>query len=350
MDVQSYMEIISGKKRGPVGWLLRAALKLLSVPYSAVTTLRNLAFQNGLKKVHEIAVPVIAIGNLTTGGTGKTPVVASIVQMLQEAGKTPGIVSRGYHADASGENDEKRVLAVLCPDVPHQQDPDRVAAANVLIEQQAVNCIVLDDAFQHRRIARDLNIVLIDATNPFGFGHQLPRGLLRESLAGLKRADLVLVTRSDSVSADELTSIKREVVRHNPALSDRIVSVCFQPTELLGHGNRRQALESIAGQPAAVMTAIGNPAAFVETCHRLNAEIVTTRFFPDHHHFTDEELKHSQEDAQQEGASVILTTLKDLVKISSSFDHFLAVQISTVFESDDAEAVVRDRVAVAIRN
>lgn len=350
MDVQSYMEIISGKRRGPVGSALRAALKLLSVPYSAVTTLRNFAFQNGLKKVHEVSVPVIAIGNLTTGGTGKTPVVAAIVQMLQQAGRKPGIVSRGYHADDTGENDEKRVLAVLCLGVPHQQDPDRVAAANVLIEQHAVDCIVLDDAFQHRRIARDLNIVLIDATNPFGFGHQLPRGLLRESLAGLKRADLVLVTRSDSVSADELTSIKSEVVRHNPALSDRIVSVCFQSTELLGHGKRRQALESIAGQPVAVMTAIGNPTAFVETCQRLNADIVTTRFFPDHHHFTDEELNRIQEDAQQNGAAVILTTLKDLVKIANSYDNFLAVQISTVFESADAEAVVRGQVAVSVKN
>lgn len=350
MDVQSYMEIISGRRRGLAGSALRTALKLLSVPYSAVTSLRNFAFQSGLKKVHKVSVPVIAIGNLTTGGTGKTPVVAAVVQMVQQAGKTPGIVSRGYHADASGENDEKRVLSVLCPNVPHQQDPDRVAAANALIDQQAVDCIVLDDAFQHRRIARDLNVVLIDATNPFGFGHQLPRGLLRESLAGLKRADLVLITRSDSVSADELTSITREVVRHNAALSDRIASVCFQPTELLGHGNRRQSLESIAGQPVAVMTAIGNPTAFVETCQRLSAEIVATHFFPDHHHFTDDELKQVQDEAKQNGAAVILTTLKDLVKIPHSFDNFLAVQISTVFESAAAETLVRDQVGVAVKN
>lgn len=349
MDVHSYIEIISGKRRGLAGSVLRAALKLLSVPYAAVTRVRNFAFQCGLKKVHQVSVPVIAIGNLTTGGTGKTPVVAAVVQMLQQAGRTPGIVSRGYHADASGENDEKRVLAVLCPNVPHQQNPDRVAAANVLIEQHGVDCIVLDDAFQHRRIARDLNIVLIDATNPFGFGHQLPRGLLRESLTGLKRADLALITRSDSVSVDERNSIKSEVIRHNAALSDRIASVCFQPTELLGHGNRQQSLESISGQPVAVMTAIGNPTAFVETCERLSAEIVTTRFFPDHHHFTDDELQQVQDEAKQNGATRVLTTMKDLVKIPSRFDDFLAVQISTVFDSSDAENIVRVQLAAVIQ-
>ncbi len=130
--------------------------------------IRNATFDWGFRKSRRVAVPVISIGNITTGGTGKTPFVALVTEILQQSGNRPGIISRGYGADASGENDEKRVLDRLNPGVPHLQNPSRVSSAQTLIESGSVDSLVMDDGFQHRSLGRDLDIVLIDACNPFG--------------------------------------------------------------------------------------------------------------------------------------------------------------------------------------
>ncbi|MEZ6127839.1 MAG: tetraacyldisaccharide 4'-kinase [Planctomycetaceae bacterium] len=206
MSEEAFKQLISGQSRGLAACVGRGLLRCLSIPYSMLMQLRNAAFDIGLKATHRVDVPVIAIGNLTTGGTGKTPIVAFLVRQLQELGWRPGIVSRGYRADSSGENDEKRVLAGLCPGVPHEQNPDRIAAARKLLAETDVDVIVLDDALQHRRIHRDLNVVLVDASNPFGYGYELPRGLLRESLSGLKQADLVLILEPAPFQAGSSTT------------------------------------------------------------------------------------------------------------------------------------------------
>ena len=135
-------------------------------------------------------MPVISVGNITTGGTGKTPMVAWLARWFRNQDVRVALVSRGYRAEAEGQNDEARELATLLPDVPHLQNPDRVAAARIAIDELETQLIILDDGFQHRRIHRDLEIVLIDALQPFGFGHVLPRGLLREPLRGLAHPTL----------------------------------------------------------------------------------------------------------------------------------------------------------------
>ncbi|WP_077026199.1 tetraacyldisaccharide 4'-kinase [Fuerstiella marisgermanici] len=347
MSEESFKQLISGKSRGVMASVARGMLHCLSMPYSGVMCLRNAAFDIGLKKDTRVAVPVISIGNLTTGGTGKTPIVATVVKLLQELGQRPGIVSRGYRADASGENDEKRVLAQLCPDVSHEQNPDRVAAAQKLIDTASVTAIVLDDAFQHRRIHRDLNIVLIDATNPFGYGHLLPRGLLREPLSGLKRADVVLITRADSASENTLSEIAATVIEQNPSLAQKIFRVSFRPTGLLSNAGARP-LSHVEDKPVTVMTAIGNPGAFVNTCRQIGADVVTSMFFPDHHHYTEADLQSARQHAEAAGAPLILTTLKDLVKIPDANDDICAVQIATAFESEKAQQLFRDHLAAAV--
>jgi len=346
MDVQRFMQLISGERKGPLAAVLRGALWALSVPWSVVTACRNYAFDRGLKRVHRVDVPVIAIGNLTTGGTGKTPVVAAVVRQLQSLGRRPGIVSRGYGADESGENDEKRVLRQLCPGVPHEQHPDRVLAARRLIDQ-GVDVIVLDDAFQHRRIHRDLNIVLIDATCPFGFGHQLPRGLLRESVSGLRRADMVLMTRADR-GASQLASIRQTVKQHNPTLADHCHEVSFRPTELQSTDGHRLSADQLPDTDVTLMTAIGNPTAFVATCQQLGLEVVVTRFFPDHHLYTSDNIAQVLQLADEHQTPHVLTTLKDLVKLPAGETRFLAVLIETVFASDAARESVRQQLTVAL--
>lgn len=328
---QTFKRIISSEARGIGPSVARVVLHALSFGYAAVMCVRNAAFDLGWKKAINVEVRVIAIGNLTTGGTGKTPIVAAVVQKLQEAGQKPGIVSRGYRADSTGENDEKKVLAAKCPDVPHQQNPDRVAASMTLIGEHGVSAIVLDDAFQHRRIHRNVNVVLIDATNPFGFGHLLPRGLLRESIRGLQRADFVLITRADSVTEESIQQIRKTCIQHNDRLKDRIARVSFQPTQLLHGSGQSFNLDELPGKLAVVMTGIGNPEAFVSTCERLGMTIVDTVFFPDHHHFTSDEVDEASKRASELDA-IVLTTVKDFVKIDDPNQFLYAVDIEAVFE------------------
>lgn len=350
MSEQAFRNLISRKSGGLLSSAARGVLRLLSMPYSVLMQLRNAAYDLGLSRIHAVRVPVIAVGNLTTGGTGKTPIVATIVQLLQAQGHRPGIVSRGYKADDTGENDEKRVLSLLCPNVPHEQNPNRVAAAERLLADENVDVIVLDDAFQHRRIARDLNILLIDATNPFGYGYQLPRGLLREPLRSLKRADLVLITRTDQVTVRELQQVESTLRLHMKNQNERIYRVSFSPTGLLSQSGQHRPLASVENQPVVVLTAIGNPEAFVNTCIRIGADVVTSLFFADHHQYTPIDLERIQQHAQMSGAPTILTTLKDLVKIPDGHENILAVQIETLFPSESAEQAVRNELHDVMRS
>ncbi|MCP4175104.1 MAG: tetraacyldisaccharide 4'-kinase [Fuerstiella sp.] len=344
----NYRKQISGENSGTLSGIMRCVYRVLSAPYGLIMMLRNVAYDVGISRSTRIPVPVIAVGNLTTGGTGKTPIVVTVVRALQQQGLRPGIVSRGYRADASGENDEKRVLDLLCPHVPHEQNPNRVAASAKLIASDDVDVIVLDDAFQHRRIARNLNVVLIDATNPFGYGYQLPRGLLREPISSLNRADLVLITRTDNVTAAVLQKIEAIVRQHNSRLADRIYRVQFRPSGLIaGSGEEAQTTEIVRNQPVTIMTAIGNPEAFVATCQQIDAKVMATRFFPDHHHYTREHLDDVQELARTAGSPLILTTLKDMVKIPDSYRNIFAVQIETVFQPANDEPKFRDELVRA---
>ena len=197
-------DLLSGRRRGLGAALLRGGLRLAETPYAWAMRWRNHRYDSGAATVHRLDVPVISVGNLTTGGTGKTPLVFWLAQWFRDRAIPVAVVSRGYRAPqaaraatATSENDEARELAARLPDVPHLQNPDRVAAARQAIRQFQCRAIILDDAFQHRRIGRDLDIVLLDALEPLGFGHVLPRGLLREPVEGLRRADLVALSRAD---------------------------------------------------------------------------------------------------------------------------------------------------------
>ncbi len=339
---ETYLEIISGQRRGLVAACTRCVLEGLESLYSAGSAIRNLGFDKGWRTIHRTDVPVVSVGNLTTGGTGKTPIVATVVRMLQQLDRQPGIVSRGYHADDTGINDEKRVLSRLCPDVPHLQNADRVAVAKRIVSEFEVDTVVLDDGFQHRRLGRDLNIVLVDATNPFGYEHLLPRGLLRESINSLRRADLILITRCNQVSDEQLHTIGIRISSIVPDKDRCPIRITFRPDNLLDTSGRKLSVENVDGQRVMVVTAIGNPHGFVETCCSLGAGVVCNRFFPDHYHYTSKDLDSILAQAERHQVETILTTVKDLVKLQTlanadSKPPILAVEISTRFDSPDAE-------------
>ncbi|MCX5677006.1 MAG: tetraacyldisaccharide 4'-kinase, partial [Planctomycetota bacterium] len=187
----TWLAIISGERRGLAAAAARANLTILAGLYRAGLFISDQRFRVP-GAVRRASCPVVSVGNLTVGGTGKTPLVAHLARLVAEMGGRPVILSRGYAAPAGRPNEEALELERLCPGVPHLQNPDRRKALEDWVAQNPCDVAILDDGFQHRGLARDLDIVLIDALRPFGFGHVLPRGLLREPLSALRRADLVI--------------------------------------------------------------------------------------------------------------------------------------------------------------
>ena len=337
VNESQFIELVSGKTTGVAASCARAGLSVASVGYCFAVAFRNGLFDRGLKPAHRSTVPVISIGNITTGGTGKTPLVALVCQLLIQADQHPGIVSRGYRSVDGNANDEKLVLNILCPEAPHEQNPDRVAAAKFLTSlldsagRNRVNAIVMDDGFQHRRLHRDLNIVLIDATNPFGYGHLLPRGLLREPLSALKRADVAIITRSDLASEPALARIEDAVIAAAPKLADRILRVVFQPTSLRRRDGSMMLLSDAAVTNVHLMAGIGNPEAFQTTAVRAGMHVIGTSWFPDHHHYSNADFDQVQHQAAASNGAFVVTTLKDLVKLPASCGNVAALEIAAVF-------------------
>ena len=312
-DASYFRALVSGQQRGLRASVLRAGLSLAEPFYRAGVRWRNRQFDTGKREVHRVGVPVISVGNLTVGGTGKTPMVEWLARWFRERGVRVAIVSRGYGAEAGSRNDEALELEQKLPGVPHLQNPDRVEAAQAAIEECETQLILLDDAFQHRRIHRDLNIVLIDALEPFGYGHLLPRGLLREPVANLKRADVIALSRSDAVDEATRVAIRTKALKHAPQAA--WLEVVHRPQSLLSSAGNEIAIDSLQGQRIAAFCGIGNPAGFRHTLAELGAEVVGLREFPDHHAYQRSDIDDLSSWARELRVTAILCTHKDLVKV-----------------------------------
>ncbi len=333
MDEAALHELLSGRRRDVGARLLRGGLHLASWGYGAAMGLRNRAYDCGWFRVARVDTPVISLGNITTGGTGKTPLAAWLANWFTQVGRTPGLLSRGYRSLDGATNDEKLVLDRLCPGVPHVQQQDRVSAAKRLVSEHGCDALILDDGFQHRRLHRDLDLVLVDALQPWGYGHLLPRGLLREPLSGLRRADIVLLTRADCVTGEQRQEVCRELQRWRG--TDDCVEVAFVPQRLLGVDGSTRSLADLAGCRLFGFCGIGNPRGFRQTLERLGA-VSDLSTFPDHHHYSAGDLAALSQAARDAPADFVLTTLKDLVKIRPeawSGPPLLAVDIGVEFLS-----------------
>jgi tetraacyldisaccharide 4'-kinase len=225
------------------------------------------------------------------------------------------IISRGYGQEGA-INDEGLVLEENLPDVPHLQDPDRVRLAEIAVEELETELIVLDDGFQHRRLARDLDLVLLDALDPFGLRRLFPRGLLREPLGALRRAHAVIVSRADLVSADRRMEIQDEVRRRAGGVP--VLEARHAPRDLIDGDGSSCALDGLAGARAAAFCGIGNPEGFRRTLDGRCGEVVGFRVFPDHHPYTAEDVADLGRWADGLGVDLVLTTQKDLVKLRTS--------------------------------
>ncbi|MFL6213057.1 MAG: tetraacyldisaccharide 4'-kinase [Blastocatellia bacterium] len=319
--------------------LKRALIWLPAKLYELAVRLRVAAYETEYRTPRRLDATVIAVGNLTFGGTGKTPMVEYIARYLRSEDHRVAILTRGY-GRASDEmrtlnappasinrdrdqptdaasfrevGDEPLMLARALPDVPIVIHKDRVQAGRWAVEATGANVLVLDDAYQHLRLARDLNILLIDASDPFGGFEMAPLGRLREPLYGIKRADVVIVTRADR-PFDQAQM--QTIVRHFCGDDVPLMYVTSGITRLrhLETGSTYE-LDEFAGWNAAALCGIGNPHAFAEDILQVGINIVSESFFRDHHPFTQADLDHTIAEARRAAADMIITTEKDATRL-----------------------------------
>ena len=321
-----FRDLVSGRRQGPAASLARGLLRAVEGPYTWAVRRRNRRYDTGAAPIHRVDVPVVSIGNLTLGGTGKTPLVEWVARWFQQQGVAVAVISRGYGAKPGQPNDEALELALKLPGVPHLQNPDRVTAAREAIEYHGAEAIVLDDAMQHRRLHRDLNIVLLDALEPFGFGHVFPRGTLREPIEGLSRADVLVLSRADILDQPARDAFWAKIARYAPGAiraeaahaPRRLVATPQSPAmqNLVGPPACREApLDLLTGRRVAAFCGIGNPAAFEHTLRSCGYEVADFRVYPDHHPFGPADVASLTQWAQPQDVEAVVCTQKDLVKL-----------------------------------
>ena len=307
------LDILSGRRHGIFAAGLRGALSAIEPFYGWYVRRRNRRYDTGRLPVTCVAAPVISVGNLTVGGTGKTPLVCWLAQSFQTHGISLTLISRGY-GTKQGPNDEALELASRLPEVPHLQNPDRVAAAQQALSANPRQVLILDDAFQHRRIARDLDIVLLDALEPFGYGRLLPRGLLREPVEGLSRAHVVGLSRADAIESDRRAQIRAQVASLAPQAI--WLELAHRSVALVNSGGAKLPLNVLKGQPVIAFCGIGNPAGFRHSLSAAGLEVLALREFPDHHPYSARDLTTlDQCCGDNSPAAAVICTHKDLVKI-----------------------------------
>ena len=311
---QSAVEILSGRARGLVPTIVRGTTRLIEPLYATAMRLRNVAYDSGVLKVHRLPRPAVSVGNLTTGGTGKTPVIRWLAEKLIERGKRPAILMRGYRGDSIGGSDEQRMLAeYLGSNAIVIANPDRVAgAAAATRETHPPDVFLLDDAFQHRRVARDFDLVLINAAEPFGFGHVLPRGLLREPIAGIRRSSAIVVTHSDQVQSRELDRLESWFKRFSAA---PVYCASHQVVRFSTEHGQAMPIDALADRRHYLFCGIGSPNNFANQFAACASKNVGTRIFDDHHAYTPSDVESLRQAATAAGAEVLVTTAKDWMKL-----------------------------------
>ncbi|HBB95747.1 MAG TPA: tetraacyldisaccharide 4'-kinase [Blastocatellia bacterium] len=329
----------------------KLALTPLSVMYGLGVRMRNALYRRGILRTLAVDAPVISVGNLTVGGTGKTPLVEWIAGRLTQGGLRVTVLTRGYGRKSSGRvvvsdgsmirsnvdeaGDEPFLLAqnlngraaVIC-------DADRVAAALWAIQHLGSDVFVLDDAFQHQRIKRDLNVLTIDATDPWGDRSLFPKGKLREPVDELSRADCVVITRAVDSSVNELRS---EIESKWPGLPTFVSSIEFVGLQKLGEMNSSPETHAIGEKPVVAFCGIGNPESFFSLVRGAGYQLKDTSAFRDHYDYKQADMDRVVNQAARKGAEAILTTAKDAVKLNSLSFALPCYVINIAMKIEDEE-------------
>ena len=343
----------------PVGVLLKHV-------YTAIVSLRNTCYTRGIFQARRLPCTVISVGNIVAGGTGKTPAVIAIAKQLQADGVRVAILLRGYKRQsrekitvvtdgekrfctAAESGDEADMMARLLPGIPIIVGRHRYAAGQLAITRFKSEVLLLDDGFQHRQLHRDVDIVTIDATRPFDTGQLLPAGTLREPVTALRRADMLLLTRTDSIGRRDISVPTPETSETGRALLREelsklapnipILESVHRPTHLYrlhASGDLEQLpLNWLSGKRLLAVCGIGNPNAFVTTLNHYAPKTVEPLAFPDHHAYTEADCQRIQQKMTQTGAICIVTTQKDEQKLARFADKLpIAVLAVTLVITD----------------
>ena len=368
-------DVIFGRARGFRAALTRLLMRGLSGLYRLVVQLRLHLYRNGWLRQHHLCTQVVSIGNLTVGGTGKTPVVEKFARELRDQGRNVAILSRGYRSkptpfhermlnklllrndttpprvvsdgkslllDSEMAGDEPYMLASNLKDVVVLVDKDRVKSGRYAIEKFGCDTLLLDDGFQYWKLrGRRLDIVLIDCQQPFGTERLLPRGTLREPPSHLARASTIFITKSDGNTAD----LRRRIALFNPAAG--IIECVHHPLYLEDvFTGERLNLEFLKGRKVASLSGIAQPESFEQSLVRLGGELVYSKRFADHHRFTQQELLNVINRSKKRQAQTIVTTQKDAVRFPKIDRrdlpiYFMRVEIKILRGADDFEDCVR---------
>ena len=369
-----FLSVINGQRAGRGPNLLRAVLKQLSYVYGFGVTIWHFLYKKGIFRHHTLGCQVISIGNLTVGGTGKTPIVEIFARALQKEGRKVAILSRGYkkmeHSlwkqvldtltgresrrpprvvsdgtalllDSVMSGDEPYMLASNLPDVAVLVDKDRVKSGRYAINKLKCDTLVLDDGFQYRTLKHRVDIVLVDCTNPFSNGYVLPRGVLREPVKDIKRADFIFITKSTGKEAEKL---KQNLHSLNPQAE---ISECVHKAKYLQnvYTSQRRELSFLNGRRVAAVTGIAIPTGFENEIRRLGAILAYAKRFADHHRYTQQEIIDIINKTKERNIELIITTEKDAVRFpkierQDVSIYFLRVEIELLSGVEDFNACI----------
>ena len=353
MNQDGFRKLISGRSGGLGAALLRFFLGIATAGYSIIIWLRNFLYSKGWLKAYRANAVVISIGNITVGGTGKTPLVIRLCELLGKKDISCAILTRGYKTKKGKFSDEPAIFAESCPDAKVIVNPDRVAGAKEAVEKFGAKALIMDDGFQHRRLARDVDVVTIDGTQPFGYGRMLAAGLLREPIASLKRADAVIITRCDQISETELTQLEERLRQANP---DMIIARSVHvPISAKSMSGEEISIDELKGKSIFAFCGIGNPDAFLNTLEKLGANPVGSKIYNDHYQYTNNDIADIYEEAGHFQADLILSTQKDRTKINLLGSvkkgipfAYLAIELKFLSGEDKFTQLIENVLAVKI--
>jgi len=339
--------------------LLGAALYLISLVFRVVIGLRKILYQYGMLTSRSLPCKVVSVGNITLGGTGKTPLVVSLAGFLSEKGMRPAVVSRGYGrkdesqtlivsderavlTDTETGGDEPVLIGSKLPGVPVVVGCNRKAAAQNAIQRFNASVVILDDGFQHFRLKRDLDIALVDATDPFGNGKIFPAGILREPIEALRRAQAVIITRSDAVASIE--ALKSRIGRVTTA---RIFTSFQRPLDLVDDcTGELKPLSALRETRVLAFSGIARPESFTSLLETLGAVVSGECIYPDHYQFKKADLATIFKKAADDGVTMIVTTEKDAVRLRTlKPDGIWALRIEIVItEREEWETFIMNNI------
>lgn len=367
------VDVILGRRADTGAAIYGFCLHLLSFLFSGIAQLRFWLYKHRILHDQPLGSLVVVVGNLTVGGTGKTPVVEKFAKALRDRGRKVAILSRGYkskstpvwkkwwwaltHAeeppprivsdgksvllDSEAAGDEPFMLARNLPGVIVLVDKNRVKAGAYAIKRFGCDTLVLDDGFQYLPLKGSLNLLLVDKTNPFGNGHLLPRGILREPVKHLRRASYVFLTKSNGQRDPELEAL---IQKHNPGVD--VIECAHRPQYLQRFGSaERQPLTFLKGRRTAAFCGIATPESFEKFLRDLGAKLVTRERYMDHYRYVDEDFADLFALAQREGADCLVTTEKDAVRIPDALIcplpiYYLRLEIEILHGATDFDEAV----------